>query len=549
MKKARLKVFAALILICLLIAAGSALVFAATLVHGPYIVDMSDTAVTIMWYTNVNSTSVVEYGTGGNYSNSVTASDKGFVNVGKRHVVRITGLTPGATYNYRIKSTAVINFVPKQVQFGDTFISNGYTFKTFDSNKPKTTFYYTANIKDDTNTYQSILNLINTNGLDFVAFGGNQFESVENESQVFSSLIDPAVEKFAKSIPMVYARGNLDMRGVFARNLKSFIPHSSGKYYYGFNDGPAAFVVLDTAEDSSDDTPWMGGLIKAEPYREEEYNWLQEYTNSSEFLNQPVKIFIQSDPNFGYVDESKWIETANNAEIDLLLSASEGAYSHIEPGTGGRNYHQLIVGQGQFAQISAAVDKIDITVYDSTGAEVDSLTILTGEQGQGIQSETMLGDITTTGGGSVWQSVELGTIFQASVPGKITAVRIYGYNDGTYIESGEHIVRIWDNTTNEVIAGPYTFDFVGSSRWETFELPVPVSIAPDTQYIVSISTGTDEYKFYSAIEGYFNSAGGNGKHLSWPANAGVVTTEMGAKPDTAYNYCFMRDVVFVPDEQ
>jgi opacity protein-like surface antigen len=139
---------------------------------------------------------------------------------------------------------------------------------------------------------------------------------------------------------------------------------------------------------------------------------------------------------------------------------------------------------------------------------------------------------------------ELGTKFQADVAGKITGVRVYGVSG----ESGNHTVRIWNNATGQVVGGPYTWNFSGSNSWVTYTLPQPVSISANTQYTVSVSTGTDSAKYYTARAGDFASPGNNGSHLSWPADAGVYTTSLGTRPTTTYNHNnYLRDVVFEPD--
>ena len=48
---------------------------------------------------------------------------------------------------------------------------------------------------------------------------------------------------------------------------------------------------------------------------------------------------------------------------------------------------------------------------------------------------------------------ELGTIFRATVPGKITSARVFSLSN----ETGDHQVRIWRNADNTMIAGPTTW--------------------------------------------------------------------------------------------
>src|SRR6476659_4312093 len=62
---------------------------------------------------------------------------------------------------------------------------------------------------------------------------------------------------------------------------------------------------------------------------------------------------------------------------------------------------------------------------------------------------------------------ELGTIFRAELPGKITQVRVYSLTD----ESGDHQVRIWRNADNSLVAGPITWTYGGDEAWLTLDIP------------------------------------------------------------------------------
>jgi hypothetical protein len=95
--------------------------------NGPAITNVqatsvSDTSQTITWTTDVNSSSVVEYGLTTAYGSTKTGTG----NV-KNHSVTLTGLTKGTTYNFRVKSTD---------SDGRTSVSPNYTFTTTDSTAP-----------------------------------------------------------------------------------------------------------------------------------------------------------------------------------------------------------------------------------------------------------------------------------------------------------------------------------------------------------------------------------------------------------------------------
>src|SRR2546427_2823834 len=81
---------------------------------------------------------------------------------------------------------------------------------------------------------------------------------------------------------------------------------------------------------------------------------------------------------------------------------------------------------------------------------------------------------------------ELGTIFRATVPGKITGARVFSLAN----ESGDHQVRIWRNADNTVIAGPITWTFGGDETWITLDIP-DVVIEANKDYTIVISAAAD----------------------------------------------------------
>ena len=159
----------------------------------------------------------------------------------------------------------------------------------------------------------------------------------------------------------------------------------------------------------------------------------------------------------------------------------------------------------------------------------------------------------TTGRESIWPETktanawventpyELGMIFQSSVAGKITHLRVYAVEG----EAGDHIGRLWRNFDETIIGGPYTWNYGNATGWITFDIP-DVDIDPDTEYTVAISTG-NVARNYPNIAADLASAGDNGQHLSYPASAGVFSTTLEARPVSSFNGGnYLRDIIFVP---
>jgi hypothetical protein len=135
---------------------------------------------------------------------------------------------------------------------------------------------------------------------------------------------------------------------------------------------------------------------------------------------------------------------------------------------------------------------------------------------------------------------ELGTVFRATVAGAITHLRVYGLAS----ESGQHTARIWRNTDNSVVAGPFSWSYGGTNGWITLDIPdVPIDAGVDHTVVVSTGDGARNYPFRA---GDLAVAGGNGLNLRHPVGAGVFTTTAGARPEGVFdNANYYRDILFV----
>ncbi len=135
---------------------------------------------------------------------------------------------------------------------------------------------------------------------------------------------------------------------------------------------------------------------------------------------------------------------------------------------------------------------------------------------------------------------DLGTIFRANIAGSITHLRVYALA----AESGNHSARLWRNSDNTVIAGPFTWSYGGTTGWTNLDIP-DLPILANVDYTVAISTGGGG-RNYPLLNGDLAAAGGNGTNLTYPAGAGVFITTAGARPTQVFqNANYLRDVVFV----
>jgi hypothetical protein len=153
--------------------------------------------------------------------------------------------------------------------------------------------------------------------------------------------------------------------------------------------------------------------------------------------------------------------------------------------------------------------------------------------------------MTPAGGAATQADSELGTIFTASAPGFIRAIRFYVMPG----ESGIHVARLWRNRDNKLVGGPYEIAIAGYEGWFVHYLPTPVAVEAETGYTVAVSTGQDPARTYASSPNVLLAPGGNGRSLRYPASAGVFTTQIGARPSQSTNASvYFRDVLFLPTE-
>lgn len=83
-------------------------------------------------------------------------------------------------------------------------------------------------------------------------------------------------------IPVLYARGNHDLRGVLAEKYAEMTPSMNGKTYYSFRVGPVWGIALDCGEDKIDDNEAYGHTICCHSFRLTETEYLKKIAASPE---------------------------------------------------------------------------------------------------------------------------------------------------------------------------------------------------------------------------------------------------------------------------
>ncbi|MGH7462850.1 MAG: metallophosphoesterase, partial [Longimicrobiales bacterium] len=352
--------------------------------RGPYLSAPTDTSATIVWMTDVPAHSKVVYGSGGSRDNEQVPARDGMLPVGTLHSVRLTGLQPGRTYQYRVVSTPVLELNTYWPRKGLELQSPTYSFTTFDRRKPATSFVSVSDTHENPARIDSIMRRVDWSKTEFLVHTGDAFNGVTSETQVWDGWLDPLIRGgLGPSKPLLFARGNHDTRGPFARELARYVPIEEGRFYYTRDVGPVHLIVIDTGEDKHDSTQVYARLNRMEEYRARELAWLRHHTRSSSRLRDaPFRIMVMHQPQWGWLSSdtaaarAEWTAAANEAGVDLVIAGHRHRYS-LTPAGGeqGNNYPILVVGQGQVASIEASTTEVRVNVVGSNGVSVVGLTV------------------------------------------------------------------------------------------------------------------------------------------------------------------------------
>ncbi|MGM9507253.1 metallophosphoesterase [Larkinella sp. GY13] len=325
-------------------------------VTGPYLQNVGPSEATVMWVTQNNSLSWVEYGAGNSLSLKEYRYRNGHVEANNKiNKITLNGLKPGTLYKYRIVSSEILDFQPAKVTYAEPIKSPVYSFKTPGLNDEEVKLVIFNDIHDRPQTIPQLLYRHGYTGnrkdFDFIVFNGDCFDNVNTEKQVFDHLLNPCVDLFAREIPFILTQGNHETRGAFSRNIPDYFAYPTENYYYAFTQGPVRFVVMDSGEDKTDDNWEYSGLAAYDAYRVKERLWLEKEIETEAFKKAPFRVILIHIPPFHSGD---WHGPLHNRELfaplfakgkaDLVISGHTHRYGVHQPDA--NHPYPIIIGGG-----------------------------------------------------------------------------------------------------------------------------------------------------------------------------------------------------------
>ena len=206
---------------------------------GPYLQNMGENEVTVLWVTNKKAVSWVEITPNSNndfYAGGTIPVSTKPVLERKQSIhyikIRITGLEKGTTYQYRICSQEVLNQEERYIQYGKIAATvvlrqEPLRFTTLDEGKNSVSFLVVNDIHANNKVLHKLVKDAKKEA-DLVVFNGDMLSDIRSEKHIFEGFMNEAIGSFASEIPMFYCRGNHENRGQYSTEFINYFPTNTG---------------------------------------------------------------------------------------------------------------------------------------------------------------------------------------------------------------------------------------------------------------------------------------------------------------------------------
>lgn len=125
---------------------------------------------------------------------------------------------------------------------------------------------------------------------DFLILNGDIIENSQ-DIEKFDNIYEIASKITHGCKPIVFSRGNHDLRGICAEKLEDYTPCNNGFSYYSFRLGCIWGIVLDCGEDKDDTHAEYGNTICCHNFRKRETKYIENIVKNAEkeYLVESVK--------------------------------------------------------------------------------------------------------------------------------------------------------------------------------------------------------------------------------------------------------------------
>jgi len=314
----------------------------------PYLHSIAPERMSIRWISNLLSFGWVEYGEAGKLDQKAVQVKDGLVDAYNRvHEIFLGQLKPGTQYQYRVASKQIKSFEGEDtINYGETIYSDTYTFTTYNHAAKEVSWLVLNDIHDRPESFPLLLKPNKNNSYDFVFLNGDMFDFQSDEEQIIDHLLKPCTDAFAAQKPMLFVRGNHEMRGKFAHGLKDYFSNPDG-LYFTCQLGPVLIIALDTGEEEI-----QTGWDDSDAYREKQAAWMEKIMQSEAYRKATYRVVMMHIPP-QYSFEHKGSQHCQKVfsplfdqyKVDLVISGHTHVFG-VHPPVKGKHDYPLVIGGG-----------------------------------------------------------------------------------------------------------------------------------------------------------------------------------------------------------
>lgn len=352
----------------------------------PYLQNPTNNGITVSWLTNVPVHSWVEYSKDKkNWTKAETLVDGQVVCYNKQHKIRLNNLDLGQTYFYRTCSREMTLYEAYKKEFGETAYSEIYSFKLPSTNDSNFTALIFNDLHKNKDLIDTLIPYVQNIKYDFVFFNGDIVDDPKDEDAAvdFLSYINEKVN--AAKHPVIYLRGNHEIRNAYSIKLRDLFDYVDNKTYGAFNWGDTRFVMLDCGEDKPDSTSVYYNLNDFTRLRKDQVEFIQNELKNHSFVNAHKKVLIHHIPIYGLSQNSYnpclelWHPLLKSAPFDLSIHGHTHKFAY-HPKHSLNNNFPVIIGGGKSTKdgtvmiLSKEEDELRLKVLNTAGEQILNIT-------------------------------------------------------------------------------------------------------------------------------------------------------------------------------
>lgn len=284
----------------------------------------------IVWSTNVHATAEVKVGNETYYD--LYAGSEDSQTLIHKVVVPMSELDQEG--RYQIVSKHVLYRGPFSGVLGGT-VTKDYDFYPVDSSDGLN--YFTLADSHGRNSASTKAGSYFGDDLDFLILGGDIISLVETTSDI--SIINKLAFNITQgSHPVVYARGNHELKSDKSNELYKYVGSLNENYYYTVTMDDIFMVVLDLGEDHADDWWEYYDTAQYDSYRDAQTLFLEDLIDSGvatdATINYRIAVshipltFVDIYEDYSAAYKETWTNLLNQLNIDMSVS---GHYHSLWP--------------------------------------------------------------------------------------------------------------------------------------------------------------------------------------------------------------------------